>query len=138
MAHFRRAIARSPDLAGARMNLAAALQRRATALASKGELPLAAKSLEEAVRLAPDRAPLHYDWGTILNRQNRPAEAAERFAEAVRLNPSYPEAWNNLGAALARRGEMSRAAACFRKALELRPDFAAARQNLSAAAVAVR
>ena len=73
------------------------------ALAGSGDLMGAVAAYGEALRLAPDSAPIHNNLGIALIRQGRRDEAVLHFREAVRLRPDFAPARQNLERAL-RRG----------------------------------
>ena len=56
----------------------------------------------EAVRLRPDLASAHNNWGLALGHLRRFDEAAERFETALRLRPGYRDAAYNLNLLRAR------------------------------------
>ncbi len=105
--------------AAARRALAAGDRQRALAL------------VEEAARLAPDRADILYDLGTLLDAAGRRDEAIAALRHAVRLAPAFVEAHNNLGNALAAQGDHDAAIAHLTWAVELRPDLEPLRMNLA-------
>lgn len=73
---------------------------------ASGKLPEAAASLERASALAPDRADIAHNLGTVYLAQRRLAEAESAFRRAVTLDPGAVEA-----AAALSRLEAQRAAA---------------------------
>lgn len=54
----------------------------------------------EAIRLKPDYAEAHNNYGSALGRKGRLDEAIREFQEAIRLKPDYVQARNNLATAL--------------------------------------
>jgi tetratricopeptide (TPR) repeat protein len=70
------------------------------ALMEKGQMQLAEGHFEEAVRLMPELAFAHYNFGVLLQRQNRADRAAREYLLAIALSPNSIEAGqahNNLG-----------------------------------------
>ena len=60
----------------------------------------ARENLEAALRLVPDYAEAHYEYGRWLEKQGRRDEAAERYRRALRLRPDFRPAEDALGALL--------------------------------------
>ena len=54
-------------------------------------LPDAEKNLREAIRLDPEFAKAHFQFGTVLEDLQRPEQALTELREAARLDPAYPE-----------------------------------------------
>jgi tetratricopeptide (TPR) repeat protein len=73
----------------------------------------------------------HELLGTILQAQDRVAEAVDSFQEAVRLEPGNAEAFQLLSIALAELGCMTEAIAAVRASLLLRPHHAGALYHLA-------
>ena len=98
--------------------------------AARGDFKLAAESLYQAARLAPEDAPTHSNLGNVLRSLGRPAEAAAAFREALRLAPNHAETIGNLGNAMNDLGQWEEAEACYRESIRLNPDHADAHCNL--------
>ena len=64
----------------------------------------AIESLELAISLQPDFAPLHEDLGVIYSGQGRLKEAIATFEKAIQLDPTRPTAHKKLGQVLAAAG----------------------------------
>jgi predicted negative regulator of RcsB-dependent stress response len=84
----------------------------------------------KALRLNPDNEDAHYDYGNMLVKAGRPAEAVAQYQQALQLKPADPEVWNNLGVVLYQEHRATEAIACFHQALRYRPDFSDAHFNL--------
>jgi tetratricopeptide (TPR) repeat protein len=70
------------------------------ALMERGQIQLAEGHFEAAVRLVPELAFAHYNFGVLLQRQNRADQAAREYLLAIALSPNSIEAGqahNNLG-----------------------------------------
>jgi Tfp pilus assembly protein PilF len=70
------------------------------ALMERGQIQLAEGHFEAAVRLIPELAFAHYNFGVLLQRQNRADQAAREYLLAIALSPNSIEAGqahNNLG-----------------------------------------
>lgn len=70
------------------------------ALMERGQMQLAEGHFEAAVRLIPTLAFAHYNFGVLLQRQNRAEQAAREYRQAIALSPKSTEAGqahNNLG-----------------------------------------
>ena len=59
------------------------------------------KQYEAALRLNPNNAAAHNQFGVLLGRQGKMKEAAEHFEQAVKLNPDDAGAKANLSKARA-------------------------------------
>lgn len=64
----------------------------------------AIESLQFAISLKPDFAPLHEDLGVIFSGQGRLKEAIASFEKAIQLDPTRPTAHKKLGQVLAASG----------------------------------
>jgi tetratricopeptide (TPR) repeat protein len=96
-----------------------------TALLEIGDLRGALPHLEAAVRLIPDLAVAHYDYGLALQRQGRLTEAAQQYQFAIRFSVDRFEgaqAHNNLGVVYMQSGNPDMAESEFGVALELNPN----------------
>jgi tetratricopeptide (TPR) repeat protein len=47
---------------------------------------------QEALRIRPDHADAHHNWGVALAQQGKYAEAIEQFQHALDINPGHIEA----------------------------------------------
>jgi protein O-mannosyl-transferase len=104
-----------------------------SSLDQKGQLDDAIPHYEEATRLQPASAQVHYNLGIALSRKGRLNEAIRQYQEAVRLQPGSTRARNNLGVLLAMTGQLDAAISQFQEVLRLKPDNADARNNLARA-----
>jgi len=66
------------------------------ALAQLGRVQEAVQHWEQALRIRPDYAEVHYNLGAVLERLGRMPEAMKHYEEALRLKPGYPEAEKRL------------------------------------------
>ncbi len=85
------------------------------------------------LQVEPDSPLGHNNFGNLLFREDRIAEAVAHYRAAIAAKPAFPDAHLNLGVALARSGQMYEAITAYRRAVELRPDFADAESNWGAA-----
>jgi Flp pilus assembly protein TadD len=95
-----------------------------------GKVDLAVGHLRDSLRLNPESAPTHYNFGIALSLQRRFDEALAEFREAIRLDPSHADAHNNAGAMLHVAGRLDEAETHYRRAVAIQPDNADARSNL--------
>lgn len=153
-------VARYPDIADFRSNLANALREL-------GRREEAAEHYQRAIELAPNQAPVHADYAWMLACQNDWVQAETHYRTALTLDPTYRPAINNLanlllqtdraaeclalsdqalatqtddplalaskGGALQSLGRVEESIAPLRRAVELRPDLAPARAALASA-----
>jgi len=131
VAYFRRALQSAPASAEVQNNLG-------IALAATGRFDEAIAAFREAMRLDPasslarrNLGDAHYNRGSELLEDGRPAAAVEEFRAALPLVPDSADLHNNLGIALASQGSIAEAVDHLEEALRLQPDFADARQNLA-------
>ena len=95
----------------------------------QGRAVEAAAHLQASVRLKPDSAAAHFNFGTALTLGGRLDAAIEQYQQALRIDPDYALAHNNLGNALVARGDAENALRHFRDALRLDPSNAEAHYN---------
>ena len=96
-----------------------------------GLLHEAVLAYQQAARLAPHDAILHFDLANLLYSLGDITGAVEHFLTAVDEAPDYAEAWNNLGSVLAEAGQIDEAVDAFRQAIELVPGYADAHYALA-------
>jgi tetratricopeptide (TPR) repeat protein len=96
----------------------------------QGRLAEAITALQEAVKLNPAEAALHYHFGVALLTTGRLEQAAERFAVAVRLDPRLAEAHHNLGFVFDSFGQERKAIESYEAAIALKPDLALVQTRL--------
>ena len=85
---------------------------------------------EEALRVRPDYAEAHWNWGNALRSVGRLEQGVAQYQRAVQLKPNYAEAYNSLGNILRMLGRSEDALAQYRKALAAKPDYVDACVNL--------
>ena len=56
---------------------------------------------QDALRIEPDNAEAHYNWGKALQTLGRPQDAVAHYQAALRIRPDYTYAHNNLAWLLA-------------------------------------
>jgi uncharacterized protein (TIGR02466 family) len=100
---------------------AAMLQLKAQIEDDRGDLDAALATLEQALRLAPDRPALLHNRATALQRRHRPAEALTAHERALALGLNVPDAHYNHGNTLQSLGRLDEAAQAYRRALALEP-----------------
>lgn len=93
---------------------------------------------QRAIRLQPQVASLHVEYGNILNLQGRPQDAYALFNTALAEEAWLPEAHQGLGFVLLQQRQYAAAEAAFREALALNPDYPDALVNLGITLVAMR
>ncbi len=87
---LRRVIQRAPGHAAPYINLAIAYQKL-------GQLPAAEESVKQALALDPQHPVANTEYGLILRRTGRFAEARSRYERALREQPDFLPARKNLG-----------------------------------------
>jgi tetratricopeptide (TPR) repeat protein len=99
----------------------------------RGQMDEAVSQFKKAMKLKPDYAEPHYNFGLILRKQGRTDEAIREYQEALRLNPRYIQAHNNLGFAFYTQGRFYEAIREYQEALRLKPDYPEAHNNFGIA-----
>jgi Flp pilus assembly protein TadD len=109
---------------------AAALFLQGTRLMQAGDLAGAEACLAEAVRIAPDFAEGHANFGLLLARLGQRHEAELHCRRSLDLNPAYAQTHLNLGVLLAEDGRFEEAEAAYAQAIALSPFAPAGWSNL--------
>jgi tetratricopeptide (TPR) repeat protein len=133
----RRAAAKAPDRAELGRNVTdieaaawAGAFERASARAEAGDLESAARDLAVCVARAPESAPARFNYGGVLRRLGRHAEAVDQFAVANRLSPGDPDTLVELGLAYKELGSKREAVAAFKAAIAAAPGRPESQQYL--------
>jgi uncharacterized protein (TIGR02466 family) len=90
----------------------------------------AAKTYQQALKLDPGIAEMHFNLGSAYENLGRSGDAMACYRKALSLKPELDVAWFNLGYALQQQGQYGEAADCYRKATGLQPGFYEAHGNL--------
>jgi protein O-GlcNAc transferase len=96
------------------------------ALARGGEGDEALRQFEHAAALGSLPASANFEWGGLLARERRYAEAADRFRAALEELPDNPQLLTNLGLAMEALGRPGEAVRHYRRAMEVEPNPLAA------------
>jgi tetratricopeptide (TPR) repeat protein len=92
-AHFQKALEIRPETL---ISDADILSNVGLLLMREGKLAKATEPLNEALRLNPNSATVHYDLGLVLLKLGKPEESIPHFSAAIRLNPDWDLARENL------------------------------------------
>lgn len=76
---------------------------------------------EQAARLRPGNAHVHFDLGFVRQKLGRNGPAIDAFETAVKLNPMLDRAWYGLGLCYASQGQHADAVRTLQRAAELQP-----------------
>jgi tetratricopeptide (TPR) repeat protein len=106
-----------------------AFVNRGIAYRRLGDLGLALRDYDEAIRLNPNAADAFNNRGNAYRALNDLDKAIRDYDEAIRLNPQYAHAYNNRGVIFLEMGESGRAAADFDDAIEHDRGYANAFRN---------
>jgi len=85
---------------------------------------------EYMLKLTPDSAQAHSEFGVALQSLGRSDDAINHFQQALKLKPDYAEAHYNLGFALQSLGRTDDAINEYRKTVKIKPDYSQAYVNL--------
>jgi len=96
----------------------------------KGDYNEAIKQFQEALKLNPGKAEIHYNLGLTYQAKGLLNEAVEEYRKALEVNPEDAETHNNLGIVYYNQGSYRKAIEEFKLALSINPDFEIARKNL--------
>lgn len=88
-------------------------------LKAVGQLNLAKKSYEQALKIDPNFVIGHYNLGMTLKAMGLFGEAINAYQQAVKLAPEYPWAHQNLGVILLKIGKVESSLPHFRRAITL-------------------
>ncbi len=91
------------------------------------------EALKQAIRIDPDYADAHYNFGNAYVSSGMYKEAIEEYKQAIRINPDFAEVHNNLGGVYVKSGMHKEASEAFWQAIRINPDFAEAYNNLGIA-----
>ena len=154
----REVLAMDPEHAGARFQLASALDaagdadgalsaHRAvcaadpqngfaqnnlgTCLQESGDTAGAEAAYRAAIAAEPHRPLAHYNLGTLLTQRQDLAGAETAFRATTAADPLFKLGHFNLGSVLGMRGDNAGAAASFAKVLQIDPSFAPAKQMMA-------
>jgi tetratricopeptide (TPR) repeat protein len=126
VAAFRQALAKHPDLAAARVNLA-------IALFYAGDLPAARREAETAAARLPSVPQPSYVQGLIARSENRTTDAVAAFTRVRELDPGDPGAATQLGQLLLQERKYAEATESFKRAIDAEPYNATAAYGLAMA-----
>jgi len=101
----------------------------ADALVHGGEDEEGTRHLEEALRIQPRSAKIHYECALVQAKQKQYEAAAGHFVEAVHLKPDFADAYDELGIVLSKLGRLQEAIQVFTEAIEHAPGNAKAYNN---------
>lgn len=106
--------------------------KRAFAWQHRGELDIAIRDHDEALRLSPEAAGFN-NRGICLRRKKDYDRAIRDFDEAIRLDPKYVNAFANRGTAWAGKKDFDRAIRDYDEAIRLDPKLGLAYYNKACA-----
>jgi tetratricopeptide (TPR) repeat protein len=90
-----------------------------------GDFSEAEKHLRAALKVRPEVAAVHLNYGNVLREQGNLAAALESYRRATRLDATLAPAHYNQGTALEEMGQHAEALSCYERALQLQVDAAA-------------
>ncbi|MCP4572664.1 MAG: tetratricopeptide repeat protein [bacterium] len=117
---YREAIELSHDYVYAWVGFSRALMKNA-------DLDRAESAIQTALKLRPNSATVHYQWGCVLKKfPDRPDEAEAALDTAIRLNPRVARYYCEIMSLLSRRQAWEEVDRYYDKAIELDGDYAMA------------
>jgi len=97
---------------------------------NKGDDKQAEKYIRQSIRSSGN--PVYFsNYGLLLSRRGRHAQAIEQYKKSVELQPVYPEAWYNLGFSYSELGNLTFAEDAYKKAVDCRKDYIKALYGLA-------
>jgi predicted O-linked N-acetylglucosamine transferase (SPINDLY family) len=96
----------------------------------QGKLEASVEYYQQALKLQPDSAEVHYNLGNVFKLQGKLDAAIKSYQEALNIQPKIAQAHNNLGNALHQQGKLDAAVESYEQALKLKPNYAQAHYNL--------
>jgi tetratricopeptide (TPR) repeat protein len=96
-----------------------------------GDLHAAARLYENASRLDPNDAVIHFNYGNVQSELGLPVLAEVAYRKALALEPAFSEAWFNMGLLAEQRGLLERAKQAYRHAIVSDPANQTAKFNLA-------
>lgn len=121
----REAAEQRPDSATVQLALASAAMEQF-------DLDTARQALDQAIRLAPDWEPAHFERGKLWLRYDDMEQAREAFQRAADRMPAFSAAFSNLGATLGELDRPEQGLQAFRHALEHDPNGFTILNNIGA------
>ena len=88
-------------------------------LKAVGQLPMAKKAFDQALKIDPNFAIAYYNLGMTLKAMGLFTEAIAAYQKAITLIPDYPWAYQNLGVTLLKIGKVTESLEAFQKAIAL-------------------
>ena len=99
-------------------------------MAEESRLEDSAKALEQAARLMPDRARVHYNLGLTMQHLERREEAASALLRALEIEPANPEFVHALAILFLQSQELEQARAYAVDLVRMVPEAPGPRQLL--------
>jgi hypothetical protein len=116
---FREAIAQYKKS----LNIAPLLNKIGIAWHNLGELDLARKSYERAIKLDKHYAEPVNNLGAVYYAQKRYGTAIKRYKKAIELDPTKASFWSNLGTAYYSQGKFDKMMEAYNQAIVLDPNI---------------
>jgi predicted TPR repeat methyltransferase len=111
---YRAIIADHPEAAEPRHYLGFLLQQT-------GRIGESSALIAESIRLDATRTEWHFNFGIVLAKQQKNADAVAAFQQALALDPRKYYCWTNLGSVFEKTAELPEAERCYTTAIQLNP-----------------
>jgi tetratricopeptide (TPR) repeat protein len=98
---------------------------------ARGDYPAAERWYKNVLSLTPDDVAANFNYGLMLVKLGRKAEAKKRFGEVLGASPTHPQAHFQLGLISAVEGNLEEALARFQEAVKKAPGDPAVNFNLA-------
>ncbi len=95
-----------------------------------GRYPLAITLMEQAIASFPSNPHYHFHLGSLLQGQEKIAQAKKAYQESLRLKPDFYEGYLNLGSIYFAEDDVQEARRCFEMATICNPQHVTAHFNL--------
>ena len=100
-------------------------------LAASEEIDETITTIQKDLKLKPDNPGLHFQLGTLYERQGELNKAIAQYRRGLILEPDFAQLHNKLGDVLARVGKIDEALSHYQSAIELEPDYAEANLKIA-------
>lgn len=120
---FEQAVLMDPEFALGFAGLGESYWRQYEVTGNTEYVELAETSLERALRINANLAPVQYLLGLLKSGTGNYQESLVHFEEAIDIDPSYTAAYREMAGVFNQTGETDRALETYREVIRLKPDY---------------